>query len=81
MTDTESEDLPAVAYYLPRGQDEFESTAATTSPWDDRMQHGGPPAGLLARAVEQVRPDPEMPIARITIDANGDRFEIEQQIQ
>ncbi|AEV85411.1 hypothetical protein ACWT_4391 [Actinoplanes sp. SE50] len=59
------------AYYLPAGDGEFDATTATTSPWDDAMQHGGPPAGLLARAVELTRPDPEMPIARLTVDMLG----------
>ncbi|MBS9536180.1 thioesterase family protein [Mycobacterium sp. M1] len=35
------------------------------------MQHGGPPAALLARAVERVRPDPDMAIARLTADMLG----------
>jgi hypothetical protein len=59
------------AFYLPIGEDEFASTTATTSPWDERMQHGGPPSGLLARAVELTRPDADMPIARLTVDFLG----------
>lgn len=62
--------LPA-AFFLPVGEDEFDSTVATSSPWDERMQHGGPPAALLARAVERSRPDPDMPIARLTVDMLG----------
>jgi hypothetical protein len=59
------------AFYLPEGPDRFRTTAATASPWDESMQHGGPPAALLSRAVEQLRPDPSMPIARITVDMLG----------
>lgn len=62
------------AFYVPTGDgdgDTFESTGATTSPWDETMQHGGPPAALLARAVERSRPDDSMPIARITVDMLG----------
>ncbi|MDN5894883.1 MAG: thioesterase family protein [Nocardioides sp.] len=59
------------AFYLPIGENTFESTRATSSPWDETMQHGGPPAGLLARTIEQARPDPEMPIARISVDMLG----------
>ncbi|MEV6345471.1 thioesterase family protein [Actinoplanes sp. NPDC051851] len=59
------------AFYLPVGDGEFESTPATASPWDEEMQHGGPPTGLLARAVELTRPDPGMPIARLTADFHG----------
>lgn len=62
--------LPA-AFYLPLAENEFDSTAATMSPWDESMQHGGPPAALLARAVERVRPDAGMPIGRISIDMLG----------
>lgn len=65
-----SGDLPA-AFFLPVGTNEFDATVATCSPWDDTMQHGGPPAALLARAIEQIRPDPEMSIARLTIDMLG----------
>lgn len=59
------------AFYLPTGPDTFESTSATSSPWDLRMQHGGPPAGLLARAIERVRPDVTMAIARLTVEMLG----------
>jgi hypothetical protein len=59
------------AFYLPIGDNLFESTAATASPWDDSLQHGGPPAALLARTIERVRPDESMPIARITVDMLG----------
>lgn len=70
MTDAPPTDLPE-AFYLPVGENEFDSTAATMSPWDPAMQHGGPPAALLARAVERVRPDDAMPIGRITVDMLG----------
>lgn len=59
------------AFYLPVGDDEFESTAATASPWDFSLQHGGPPAALLARAIERCDPDDGLPIARITVDFLG----------
>lgn len=73
MSQTTNADQTAAAdaFYHAVGVDEFTSTAATESPWDDSMQHGGPPAALLARAVERVRPDPDMQIARITIDMLG----------
>lgn len=59
------------AYYVPLGQDVFESTAATTSPWDLDAQHGGPPAALLARAVDRTTDDPAFTIARLTVDMLG----------
>jgi hypothetical protein len=70
MTDNEVSALPD-AFYLPRGDDEFDSTVATTSPWDETMQHAGPPAALLARAVERVREDEAMKIGRLTVDMLG----------
>lgn len=66
-----SPDLPAEAFYLPVGDDEFETTVATSSPWDTSLQHGGPPAALLARAIERCDPQESMPIARITVDMLG----------
>ena len=60
------------AFYLPTDDDNvFESTAATASPWDHSLQHGGPPAALLARAVESARSDPALSIARFTADMLG----------
>jgi hypothetical protein len=59
------------AYYLPLDDDTFESTAATSSPWDLDAQHGGPPSALLARAVDATTDDPAFTIARLTIDMLG----------
>ncbi|MGY0386488.1 thioesterase family protein [Nocardioides sp. WG-D5] len=60
------------AFYQPTGEDGiFESTPATASPWDHSLQHGGPPAALLARAIESVRSDPALSIARFTADMLG----------
>lgn len=61
--------LPA-AYYEPIADDEFETTVATESPWDPNLQHGGPPAALLARTADRVG-RPGMQIARITLDMLG----------
>ena len=38
------------AFYLPLGDDRFESTLATAGPWSADAQHGGPPSALLVRA-------------------------------
>jgi hypothetical protein len=59
------------AYYLPLGDGTFESTVATTSPWDLTAQHGGPPSALLARAVDATTDDPAFTIARLTVDMLG----------
>jgi hypothetical protein len=63
-------DLPA-AYYLPLGDDRFEPTEATTSPWDDRAQHGGPPTALLADRLDQAFGRPELRVVRISMDFLG----------
>jgi hypothetical protein len=40
----------------------------TRGPWDPRAMHGGPPAALLARAVEQCDPGPASFLARLTVE-------------
>jgi hypothetical protein len=62
-------DFPA--YYVATGLDVFAPTAATTSPWDESAQHGGPPTALLATAMEQAIGDPQMRTARITAEFLG----------
>ncbi|WIM98678.1 thioesterase family protein [Actinoplanes oblitus] len=59
------------AFYLPVGEHEFESTPATASPWDFSLQHGGPPAALLARAMQRCGADRATPLARVTVDFLG----------
>jgi hypothetical protein len=56
-----------MSFYLPLGDDRFEPTKATESPWDSAMQHGGPPAALLGHQlrVEGLR------LARISVDFLG----------
>jgi hypothetical protein len=60
-----------LGFYIPSGNGEFDSTSATISPWDGTQQHGGPPSALLARAIEQCEPRPDMAISRITLDFLG----------
>lgn len=43
-------------------------TPLTRGPWTDAATHGGPPAALLAHAIESERSDPELFVSRITID-------------
>ena len=59
------------AFYLPLGDDRWSSTVHTTGPWDARSQHGGPPAALLGRAVEQCAPREDMVVARMTVEILG----------
>jgi Thioesterase-like superfamily len=58
------------AYYLPRGNGRYEPTSATESPWDRKAQHGGPPAALLAHAIDQTV-EGAMRIGRISLDFLG----------
>lgn len=55
------------AIFIPEG-DAFMPTDLAGSPWGPSVLHGGPPAGLLARAIERASPDPELHVARLTID-------------
>jgi hypothetical protein len=63
-------ELPA-AYYLPLGDGHFEPTEATTSPWDTRAQHGGPPTALLASCLDDAFGRPDLRVARISMDFLG----------
>jgi len=59
------------SFYLPAGvSDRFESTASTAGPWSSTAQHGGPPAGLLTRALERLV-QPGRVIGRVSIDLLG----------
>ena len=55
------------AFYLPAGDGVFRSTPHTVGPWAATDQHGGPPAALLARALERVLPVDGW-LARISVD-------------
>lgn len=64
MTDDE-------AFYHRTGAETFAPTRATTSAWDDGLQHGSPPTALLAHAVIQNHPRDDMRIARIGAEFLG----------
>lgn len=55
------------AIFIPDG-DRFIPTDLARSPWGPHVLHGGPPAGLLARAVEHANPDSGLHVARMTVD-------------
>ena len=55
------------AIFLREG-DTFVPTDLARSPWSPLVLHGGPPAGLLARAIELANPDPVMHVVRLTVD-------------
>jgi hypothetical protein len=54
------------AFFVADG-DGLTATPLTRGPWDKASQHGGPPAALLARAVEAALP-PGFRLARMSVD-------------
>ena len=56
-------------FYLPDGLGRFTSTRSTAGPWGPDSQHGGPPAALLVRAVEQL--EPGRVVGRFTMELLG----------
>jgi hypothetical protein len=55
------------AFYDPRSASVFRAGRNTVGPWAPTLQHGGPPAALLGRAVEQLGA-PGLRIARLAFD-------------
>lgn len=55
------------AVFEPDG-DRFVPTGIARGPWDPDAQHGGAPAGLLARAVERFEPGPATFVARLSLE-------------
>lgn len=75
----------APAFYLPAGVGRFTPTRATESPWDHTAQHGGPPAALLAQAIDESVPgaaDGSLRLARISLEFLGPipRREVEIEV-
>ncbi|HEU4898559.1 MAG TPA: thioesterase family protein [Actinomycetota bacterium] len=58
----------AEAFYLPSGPDRFLATELTRGPWEPGLQHAGPPAALLGRAVERHADRAGFRVARITCE-------------
>ena len=79
-----SDDAPA--FYLPTADaGRFTPTRATESPWDHTAQHGGPPAALLAQAIDDAVPgaaDGTLRLARIALEFLGPipRREVEVEV-
>ena len=59
------------AFYHRGAGEVFEATDSTTSPWDPRFQHGGPPLALIARLVDERFTGDAMRIARISLEILG----------
>jgi hypothetical protein len=56
------------AFYLPSGPGRFRATELTRGPWDPGLQHAGPPAALLGRAVERLGDRADLQVARVTFE-------------
>jgi hypothetical protein len=56
------------AFFLPVDDGRFRATEHTSGPWSPELQHAGPPAALLGRALERLQPRDEMIISRITFE-------------
>jgi hypothetical protein len=56
------------AFFDVLGPNRFRATELTRGPWDPGLQHAGPPAALLGRAVEGHGDRSELRVARITFD-------------
>lgn len=58
------------AFYVPDPSTpgRFESTELTRGPWSPDAQHGGPPSGLLAHAIERCEPRPEFRVGRLAVE-------------
>jgi Thioesterase-like superfamily len=61
----------SAAFYARRSDGAYESLRATTGPWDTRLQHGGPPAALLAHTLHMLGGPKNSRIARIAFDFYG----------
>src|SRR5262245_39297537 len=55
------------ALFVPDGE-RFISTELTRGPWTPQAQHGGPPAALLARAIEHTHGAHGMMVVRLTVE-------------
>jgi len=62
-----TETKPA-AFYLRQGDDAFVPTPATVGPWDPALQHGGPPAALLGRAIESLGGRSDVRVSHFSLD-------------
>ena len=78
MTSTEPADDAGEGCYVLRDRSDVEGAAVetfdsrehTASLWGP-MQHGGPVAGLLTRAMDRLEPRPDTRITRVTVDLLG----------
>jgi hypothetical protein len=58
-------------FFRDLGGGRFRATASTAGPWDPGLQHAGPPAALLGRALEGCAPREDMALARVCFEILG----------
>ena len=63
-------ELPS-GFYQRIDAETFAATSWTTSPWDARLQHGGPPTALIAHVMCEQFPRDDMRIARVASEFLG----------
>ena len=61
MTDGNDREPAASSYYVPLGDGRYQPTIHVQGAWNDHEQHMGPVSGLIAHAIDQHEPRPEMP--------------------
>jgi hypothetical protein len=62
----------AAAFYLPTSEaDRFVATEHTGGPWDEALQHGGPPSAMLARAAERASVSWPGTVVRMAVEILG----------
>ena len=59
------------SFYRQRDERTFDSLGPTAGPWSPHAQHAGPPAALLARAMERHEPAPGTRLADVRVDILG----------
>lgn len=60
--------VPPTSFYVAESAGRFTATELTRGPWSPDHQHAGPPAALLARAIERASGISDGQTARITVD-------------
>ncbi|HEU4481344.1 MAG TPA: thioesterase family protein, partial [Actinomycetota bacterium] len=56
------------SFFVRSTEEEFLPTGLTRGPWDPDAQHGGPPAALLGRGVEEAAGAADMQVVRLTFE-------------
>ena len=64
-------DVCVTSFYVADGPGRLLSQPTTAGPWGPEAQHGGPPAALLARAVEGLAENRDRVVGRITMELLG----------